>query len=72
MKLDDAITLGKDKVRNSYVSHQINELDDKVFEILGYTEVDYYDTEENYSIHNQYPAFHIFQSLLKIHFKTLN
>ena len=46
MNLDKAIELGRKKVQNGYVNDQINDLDDKVFEILGYTEADYYGTEE--------------------------
>ena len=46
MKLEKAIELGKEKVRNGYVSDQINDLNNIVFEILGYTEADYYGTEE--------------------------
>ena len=46
MTIDEAITLGKEKVKNGYCNDQYNSLNDKVFEILGYTEADYYGTEE--------------------------
>ena len=46
MDVKKAIELGKEKVRNGYVSGQFDDLNDKVFEILGYTEADYYGTDE--------------------------
>ena len=46
MDVKKAIELGKEKVRNGYVSWQFDDLNDKVFEILGYTEADYYGTDE--------------------------
>lgn len=46
MKTENAIELGKEKVMSGYLSDQIDDLTDKCFEILGYTEADYYGTEE--------------------------
>lgn len=49
-----AIELGKEKVKNGYVANQFNDLNDKVFEILGYTEADYYGTEEINSLKSKF------------------
>ena len=46
MNVDKYIEIGKEKVRKGYVSNQFDDLNDKVFEILGLTEADYYGTEE--------------------------
>lgn len=46
MNIDKAINLGKEKVKNGYCKEHYNSLSDKVFEILGYTEADYYGTGE--------------------------
>ena len=46
MNVVKAIELGKEKVKKGYVKSQFNTLNDKVFEILGYTEADYYGTDE--------------------------
>lgn len=46
MKIENAIELGKEKVMSGYQSDQMDDLTDKCFEILGYTEADYYGTEE--------------------------
>lgn len=54
MNVKKAIELGKEKVRKGYVKDQINDLNDKVFEILGYTEADYYGTEEIDSLKNRF------------------
>lgn len=54
MNVEKAIELGKEKVRRGYVSSQINDLDDKVFEILGYTEADYYGAEEIESLKSKF------------------
>ncbi|WP_313130959.1 hypothetical protein [Anaerocolumna sp.] len=54
MNAVEAIELGKEKVRKGYVSSHINDLNDKVFEILGYTEADYYGTEEIDSLKSKF------------------
>lgn len=54
MKLEKAIELGKEKVRRGFLKNHLNNLDDKVFEILGYTEADYYGTEEIDSLKSQF------------------
>lgn len=46
MNLIEAIELGKEKVRSGYCREQYDDLNDNVFEILGYTQADYYGTEE--------------------------
>lgn len=56
MNINKAIELGKEKVRNSYVSEHINDLDNKVFEILGYTEADYYGTDEIDSLKRKFDS----------------
>lgn len=54
MNVDKAIELGKEKVRNGYCKEQFFDLCDKVFEILGYTEADYYGTEEIYTLKQRF------------------
>lgn len=54
MNLAKAIELGKEKVRKGYVSEQFNDLNDKIFEILGYTEADYYGTDEIDSLKSRF------------------
>ncbi|WP_195612697.1 hypothetical protein [[Clostridium] symbiosum] len=46
MNVQKFIEIGKEKVRNGYCSNQFNDLNEKVFEILGLTEADYFGTDE--------------------------
>lgn len=49
MSLDEIIENGKEKVRQGYVKEQFNSLNDRIFEILGNSDADYYgmDTIDN-------------------------
>ena len=46
MNFVDAIENGKEKVRQGYVADQIDDLNDKIFEILGSTNADYYGMDK--------------------------
>lgn len=46
MKVAEAIKLGMEKVKNNRFINKLDDLNDKAFEILGYTQAEYYGTDE--------------------------
>ena len=54
MNVQKFIEIGKEKVRNGYTRDQFDYLNDKVFEILGFTEADYFGTDEIESIKSKF------------------
>lgn len=54
MDLNVAIKLENEKVRQGYIKSDYNDLTDKFFEIVSYTDVDYYGTISIIDIKNKY------------------
>lgn len=72
MKEQQAIELGKDKVRRGYVKDQIDSVDDKIFAILGYTEADYFGTEEIVSLKQQFDTENDFYDMKFYRYSALH